>query len=254
MTGPTCPSCETSYATASLAVCPACGHDLASGDDPPTVPVADEPEPGTDTGTAEAPTDDHGPPGTRRSPGKVVLLMLVTLGVYKLYWLWKTSREIDRFAGDGRSAHKVVKWGAVPFAIGMALVVVMPIVLVLGAPAPAAQPELARTDGEAAPAGEDVPAAQIWAGLSRLAGLLPYAIGGILLLVGLWRLWSKIRDWQVAHDMRDPLSPGMNLALSLIPIVNIAGALYVDYRTQKDLNRLWDRVEGGSGETPVQSR
>lgn len=47
--------------------------------------------------TPEAP----GPVGQRRGPAFVVLIGVITLGVYWWYWVFKTQDEMKRHAGDG---------------------------------------------------------------------------------------------------------------------------------------------------------
>ena len=39
--------------------------------------------------------------GTPRSLGKVILLTIVTLGIYSLIWVWRTHEEYKRYSGDG---------------------------------------------------------------------------------------------------------------------------------------------------------
>jgi hypothetical protein len=42
-----------------------------------------------------------GPPGQRRGVAFVILIGIVTLGLYWLYWAYKTQEEMKRHAGDG---------------------------------------------------------------------------------------------------------------------------------------------------------
>ena len=42
-----------------------------------------------------------GPPGKVRETGTCILLMIVTLGIYGLYWYFKTSEEMKRHTGNG---------------------------------------------------------------------------------------------------------------------------------------------------------
>jgi hypothetical protein len=42
-----------------------------------------------------------GPVGQPRSIGKCILLAIVTLGIYALYWTYKTHDEIKRYSGNG---------------------------------------------------------------------------------------------------------------------------------------------------------
>jgi Domain of unknown function (DUF4234) len=43
----------------------------------------------------------HGPVGKRRGVVFVLLITLVTLGIYSLYWVYKTQQEIKDYSGDG---------------------------------------------------------------------------------------------------------------------------------------------------------
>jgi Domain of unknown function (DUF4234) len=43
----------------------------------------------------------HGPGGKQRGVVFVLLLTLVTLGIYSLYWVYKTQQEIKDYSGEG---------------------------------------------------------------------------------------------------------------------------------------------------------
>ena len=43
----------------------------------------------------------RGQPGETRSIGKSILLAIVTLGIYAIYWTYKTQDEIKRYSGNG---------------------------------------------------------------------------------------------------------------------------------------------------------
>jgi Domain of unknown function (DUF4234) len=43
----------------------------------------------------------HGPVGKRRGVVFVLLITLVTLGIYSLYWVYKTQQEIKDYSGEG---------------------------------------------------------------------------------------------------------------------------------------------------------
>jgi len=56
----------------------------------------------TDTApTAPAQAMPRGQPGETRSIGKSILLAIVTLGIYAIYWTYKTQDEIKRYSGNG---------------------------------------------------------------------------------------------------------------------------------------------------------
>lgn len=42
-----------------------------------------------------------GPMGQQRGVGFVILLTIVTLGIYSLYWVYKTQEEMKQHTGDG---------------------------------------------------------------------------------------------------------------------------------------------------------
>jgi hypothetical protein len=50
------------------------------------------------TASAQAP---RGQPGETRSIGLSILLAIVTLGIYAIYWTYKTQEEIKRYSGNG---------------------------------------------------------------------------------------------------------------------------------------------------------
>lgn len=56
----------------------------------------------TDTApTASAQAVPRGQHGETRSIGKCILLAIVTLGIYGIYWTYKTQDEIKRYSGNG---------------------------------------------------------------------------------------------------------------------------------------------------------
>ena len=56
----------------------------------------------TDTApTASAEAVIRGQPGETRSIGTSILLAIVTLGIYAIYWTYKTQDEIKRYSGNG---------------------------------------------------------------------------------------------------------------------------------------------------------
>ena len=56
----------------------------------------------TDTApTTSAQAVPRGQPGETRSIGKCILLAIVTLGIYAIYWTYKTQDEIKRYSGNG---------------------------------------------------------------------------------------------------------------------------------------------------------
>jgi Domain of unknown function (DUF4234) len=55
------------------------------------------PPPPTPTG-APAPT---GVPGDIRSPGTVIILSIITCGIYAIWWEYKTFNEMKQYSGEG---------------------------------------------------------------------------------------------------------------------------------------------------------
>lgn len=166
------------------------------------------------------------PVGKVRSPGLVLLLTLVTLGIYSWFWWWSISKETDAHL-QRRHAHPLVRLG-IFLGLGALVLYVLGFVLFAGGIAAAAS---GSTSGFAA------------AGIGGLLVLFlaaAVALGaGICLLVGAWRIWSVLRDREKALGAAKPLSPGWQLAFYLIPYVNIVTCWVAMYRTQSHLNAMW---------------
>jgi hypothetical protein len=47
------------------------------------------------------PTGNTGPLGNRRGVGFGILLFIVTIGLYGLYWAYKTQEEVGQHSGEG---------------------------------------------------------------------------------------------------------------------------------------------------------
>ena len=61
--------------------------------------------------------------GTVREPGTVVLLSIVTLGIYGLYWLYVTFKELKAYSGQGIGGG----WGLfLAFLFGLATAFILP--------------------------------------------------------------------------------------------------------------------------------
>ena len=50
---------------------------------------------------SEAPSGNTGPPGRPRGIGFGILLFIVTIGIYGLYWVFKTQEEVKEHSGQG---------------------------------------------------------------------------------------------------------------------------------------------------------
>jgi len=51
--------------------------------------------------TSQATPGTTGPVGTQRRPVIVVILFIVTIGIYGLYWYYKTFQEMKDYSGQG---------------------------------------------------------------------------------------------------------------------------------------------------------
>jgi hypothetical protein len=79
-----------------------------SENEEPTAPPPGQPDPNTDasTGTpsvsaAAASSRNLGLPGRPRGVVFVIVMSIVTLGVYHLYWVYKVFAEMKRHTGEG---------------------------------------------------------------------------------------------------------------------------------------------------------
>lgn len=210
--------------------CPSCGAALAR-------PVAPAP-------WAE-PAPLVGPRTTGRvmEPWLVPLLVFITLSIYSFVYFWRVSREVDDFAGRPRHAHGMVRTGV--FVAGGALAaIVVGFILVLVA---VASDDAVRSD---APPSEDVRGSTLAAAgtgmLILIAGGLAGVVGTVFLLIGEWRVWETIRDDERRRRVPKPLSPGLMLAFTLIPYLNLVTMWIAFHRTQKGLNAMWAAQQGSA--------
>ena len=111
--------------------------------------------------------------GQVRGPWKVLLLGIITLGIYTLVWQYSTFKEMKEYSGQG---------------IGGGLAIVLAI-FTLGIPnlflMPAEIGNLYASEGQTKPV----------SGPTGFWCLLPY-IGG---LVWLWKVTGRLNDFWVAH-------------------------------------------------------
>lgn len=162
----------------------------------------------------------------------VIVLGLVTLGIYFVFWGWLRTQEADGYSGGQAEAHDPFRKG-VFIGIGAFVLGVIGWVTGLGS--------LVSGDPEGGLAGFGIGMALI-----ALAGIIGL-VAAVFTYIGYWRLWRFVEAKERELGSMNPLSPGLMLALMLIPIVNYVGMFYVPYRTQKGLNGIWQGRPPGQG-------
>jgi uncharacterized protein DUF4234 len=116
-----------------------------------------------------------GPVGTARSPLAVLLLSIVTLGIYGLYWHYKTFQEMKDYSGQGIG-------GVLGLLLGFFCGIVVIFVL------PAEVGNLYGQDGQPAPI----------SGVTGLWVLLPL-LGGF---IWLWKVQGRLNDFWKSKGAR----------------------------------------------------
>lgn len=149
----------------------------------------------------------------------LLVLCVVTLGVYGYVWCWRVSKEVDAYL-QRRHAHPLTKIGILLVVCGVLLEGVGFVVLFGSA--------VARSGGGFA---SGVLLLLVSIGLAGAGAVCMYVAG--------WRVWSTIHDREAAAGAPRPLSPGWQLALVLVPYVNVVGVFVAVYRTQNHLNAIW---------------
>jgi hypothetical protein len=113
-----------------------------------------------------------GPVGKPRSPLAVLLLSIITVGIYGLYYYYKTFQEMKEYSGEGIGG-----------VLGLILAMFCGIVVVFLLPAEVGN--LYKKEGQPAP-------------VSAMTGfwvLLPL-IGGLILL---WKVQGRLNDFWRSH-------------------------------------------------------
>lgn len=72
---------------------------------------------------AAAPVAASRPLGQPRGVAFVIILSIITLGIYYLYWLYKTGDEIKKYSGDGLGG---VLWLVIGLVVGIVMWFVAP--------------------------------------------------------------------------------------------------------------------------------
>jgi len=63
------------------------------------------------------------PVGQVRSPAFVIIISIITLGIYFLYWHYKTGEELKRYSGEGLGG---VLWLVIAIVLGIVMWFVAP--------------------------------------------------------------------------------------------------------------------------------
>ncbi len=74
------------------------------------------------TATPAAATSDQ-PVGKPRGVAFVIILTLITLGIYFIYWLYKTGDEIKKYSGEGLGG---ILWLVIGIVVGIVMWFVAP--------------------------------------------------------------------------------------------------------------------------------
>lgn len=199
----------------------------------------------TSSSSSQGSSGTEASPGRRRSPILVPLLSYLTLQLYLYYWVWKTGESVEGFDRYRDSPYEFARWGVPLSVAGSLLVGAAILALLLLEPTLPTNPSPARL---AAP---------------LLALIILLVMGGLLTLTGMVLLWVAYwRIWQFVstHEANlgyEPLNASLMLVLwvgglvvvGLIPIVGwaiqLGARVYVLYRTQRGLNRVWEAAGQG---------
>lgn len=228
-----CPRCGAPT-TPSMSFCTACGETLAPAVYPQGQP-AQPPSPAV-APTGALPAAAPAAPrvrGQTQEPALVVLLTIVTLGIYQYVYWWRVSKEVDAFRGTPGHAHKPIRI-ATFLGIGvfvLAMIMVFSLIGSMVANVEALESETITDEQAFAMMGPFF----VFFPILMIAGIAAF----ILLLVGEWRVWSTIENEERARNHPKPLSPGIQLLFMIIPYVNIVTMFVALYKTQDRLNGLW---------------
>jgi hypothetical protein len=268
-----CPQCSTvlSAEPGKDAVCPSCGFTAPvplAATAPAQVGVGVEAGPGAPGAPVltPLPAGAEVPAWARRGkvvhPAVVVLLVLVTLGIYAIVYWWRVSKETDLLRGH-RHAHGVLKVGVILAVVGLVVAIV----------AVAAGAAVAYGIGSAAEQRyqseeefiqELVEAALPFAMAALLAFVL-YLVGLVMVMVAQYRSWDTLRSAERAASGESTINPGLYLFLPLglmlaSPIPGPAGlllgiggyALVLTFMaiTQAHLNRIWATMASAPAPAP----
>lgn len=228
-----CPRCGAST-TPQMAFCTSCGESLAKVVYPQAQPP---PSPTIAPATAPPPSGPalaRGPVGRQQDAALVVILTLVTLGIYGFFYWWRVSKEVDAYMIRPEDSHRSIKIGAI-LGLVSAVVGIFAFIAFMSAVFSAVGNDFAASDpGSAAPLA-------LFGGMALLFPLLMIAwiAAWVLWLVGQYRVWRLIEEDERARGHPNPLSPGLQLLFVLIPYVNLVTMFIALYKTQERLNAAW---------------
>lgn len=230
-----CPRCGAPTAPGTR-FCGSCGQALPQqgATAPPPPPPAPAPPPYY----APAPPPAgyaRGPPGPVREPVIVLLLAVVTFGLYGLYYWWVTSRDMDEYTQKPGHSHNLVRIGTIVILVAMVVLLFAAVSFIGTIIAEAA-------DGQE-PTEEEVLGIVFGAMGTFFLIVTAATVGAIIRLVGKWRLWTSLEADERARGHPAPLSPGLMLGLEIgswfIPFVGFVLPLIVLWMTQEHLNQAW---------------
>jgi len=218
---------------AAVAPRPALGLDVRVGDaaflpqvlpeEPPQVPqavrIAPVPHPAPAVPRYDSPSDGPSPlrtpgsaasVGTIRHPAFVLIMGVLTLGLYSIYWYWVTLDEIRPWRGHQGWTGSMILLALVP-VVGIVLIA-LPFLI------PSYIGDMYSRAGHAAPI----------SGASGLLVLIPLVMGGVLVPISIFG----------GPAVHLPMMAGFTLLSVLCGIVWVV-------RVQSSLNRFWE-LHGGA--------
>lgn len=227
---PVCPACG--FAGPSPSRAPVAPTAPAAPAAPAPAPAAPAPAPVPAAYAVPAPLSaayDAMPPapapaarGKTVAPWLVVLLTIVTFGIYTLVFWWRTSREADGLLGR-HHAHPIFRRGLFLYLAGVALALVAFLAFI------------GLMSGlDAARDGEGLSETLLGVGAIGLLLVLAAAgvmvAGGIMMLMGEYRTYASVHAAEASRGRPDPLNVNLYfwlpLGLALAGIIPFIGVLF----------------------------
>ena len=179
---------------------------------------------------AYAPRPPLGPRsvGKTRSPAIVIVLGIVTLGVYLLFWAWSITKETDAFVNQPGHSNKKLKTSYILLIPAFALMVLAVVFLVGTMP---------KTETE-------VPSNTFFVAIGVLFLALPIlVVSTVFYYMALWRVWTTLQSDDRGRGEQNPTNPGLLIALALlglfVPYIGVVLSMAMLFLTQQALNRTW---------------